>query len=156
MVENKERLLWARESELYKSIRFNGERYRGEHEVNEKHDLVGIDLRDRLKFGPGPVILRPRWVDYGRYLERGNGRQVATDLLGDNMAVCIGMADNKNALHGTQSSLVARAMGMEKVTLAFARSSLTPPSDCSRSFTELFHMLSNTDAAGSWIGTSAR
>src|SRR4051812_38591461 len=118
MVEYEELLARSLRDEVDKSVGLGSERHRREHEIDEEDNLCCVDLGDGVQVRPCFVILSSDRIDDCRNVKRGDRGEIATDLLGNDVSVTVGMADDENVLHGTQPSAVASGTGIAKDTFA--------------------------------------
>ncbi len=132
VIDQEEALLWSILHKPKQRSRFLRIARRRKHKVNEKDQVCTIDLMQQFQVQPSLVVLGSLRINDDIDLEFRNKAQIASNLLGDEMAVRVGVSNDEHALrHGSHPRLRAISTGMTNVTFAFARGSSLPPSDAS-------------------------
>ena len=94
MIEQEEFLLRIPGNKVYERLRFLHKRGGREHQIDEKHEVSVVHLREGLKVHPCFVIASAPRIDDGLDLEAFNSSEIPPYLFGDEVAICVGMADN--------------------------------------------------------------
>ena len=73
-----------------------------EHQVDEEDEIGVGDLMNFIQFEPAPMISGQGGINDDLDIEFYDHCEVSTNLLGDQIAVSVSVADDNRPLHGAQ------------------------------------------------------